>query len=113
MRPIILLLLFLPLAACTLFESRQMRALRRSPDYHAGYQDGCSSAWGPDANKRRDDTTVRDDQQYKNNKAYRLGWNQGLNSCRASARGAAMPGSPSSAPVPDINPGNGGVPRGL
>lgn len=116
MRPTVLLLLLLvPLAACSLFESKQTRALRRSPDYHAGYQDGCNSAWGPDANKRNDDTIVRDDQQYKDNKAYRLGWDQGINACRSSStQGTAMPGaSPNSGPIPDVNPGNGGIPRGL
>ena len=70
MRRIALFVLLLPLSACALFPSKQERALRRSPDYRAGYQDGCNSAWSPDANKRHDDTIVRDDRQYKNNKAY-------------------------------------------
>src|ERR1700678_2196906 len=114
MRRIALLLLILPLAACGLFESKQMRALRKSPDYHAGYQDGCNSAYGPDANKRQDDTIVRDDAQYKNNKAYRVGWDQGLNACRNTGTAAGnLPGTVPSGPVPDMNPGNGGVPRGL
>jgi hypothetical protein len=110
MRRVILLLLVVPLASCALFESKQTRALRRSPDYHVGYQDGCNSAWGPDANKRQDDTIVRDDQQYKSNKAYRMGWNQGLNACKSSSQGAPQP-VPSSGPIPDVNPGNGGIPR--
>ena len=38
--PIILLLLLLPLAACGLFTSKEIRTLRKSPDYRAGYQDG-------------------------------------------------------------------------
>ena len=114
LRRIALLLLFVPLAACGLFQSKEMRALRRSPDYRAGYQDGCNSAFGPDANKRHDDTIVRDDQQYDHNKAYRTGWDRGLNACRSSgSAGAPPPGAGMSSPVPDMNPGNGGVPRGL
>jgi hypothetical protein len=114
MRRIVLLLLIFPLAACSLFESKQMRALRKSPDYRAGYQDGCNSALGPDANKRQDDSIVRDDTEYKNDKAYRIGWDQGLNACRNTGPTTGnAPGTVPSGPVPDMNPGNGGVPRGL
>jgi hypothetical protein len=113
-RTVLVLLMILPLAACALFESKQTRALRRSPDYRVGYQDGCNSAWGPDANKRHDDTIVRDDAQYKNNKAYHMGWDRGLSACRSTGyTGGALPGTVPSGPVPDINPGNGGRPRGL
>jgi hypothetical protein len=111
---ILLLLLLLPLSACALFPGKQERALRRSPDYRAGYQDGCNSAWAPDANKRHDDTIVRDDQQYKDNKTYRMGWDRGLNACRSTGySGGALPGTVPSGPIPDQNPGNGGGPRGL
>ena len=41
-RAAVLILMILPLAACSLFQSKQTRALRRSPDYRAGYQDGCT-----------------------------------------------------------------------
>ncbi len=108
------MLLLLPLGACSLFVSKQTRALRRSPDYHAGYQDGCNSAWGPDADKRHDDTIVRDDEQYQKNKAYHAGWNTGLTACRSTGYdGTHMPGTVPSGPIPDQNPGNGGGPRGL
>ena len=114
MRAIVLVLLLLPLAACGIFESKQTRALRRSPDYKAGYQDGCNSAYGPAADKRQDDTTVRDDKQYQSNRAYRMGWNRGLNACRSTGySGGALPGTVPSGPIPDQNPGNGGGPRGL
>ncbi|HKY18646.1 MAG TPA: hypothetical protein VJL82_06905 [Rhizomicrobium sp.] len=114
MRPLILILMFLPLTACSLFESKELRTLRRSPDYRAGYQDGCNSAWGPGADKRRDDTIVRDDTQYQKNRAYRMGWNRGLNTCRSTGyTGGALPGTGNSGPFPDMNPGNGGRPRGL
>src|SRR6201996_5332829 len=116
MRKLVILLMLLPLAACGLFMSKQERALRRSPDYKAGYQDGCNSSWSPDANKRHDDSIVRDDQMYQANKAYRAGWNMGLNACRVSNTGnpgGGMPANPQSGPIPDQNPGNGGGPRGL
>jgi hypothetical protein len=111
MRRLVVFLMLLPLAACGLFISKQERALRRSPDYKAGYQDGCNSAWSPDANKRRDDTTVRDDQLYQSNKAYRTGWNTGLNACRNTGGSSGVPqGPPTGGPIPDPSP-NG--PRGL
>ncbi|HYS46702.1 MAG TPA: hypothetical protein VEM35_09695, partial [Rhizomicrobium sp.] len=84
MRPIILVLLLLPLAACGLFANKEIRTLRKSPDYRLGYQDGCNSAWGPNADKRRDDAIVRDDQQYQKNRAYHVGWDRGLNACRST-----------------------------
>jgi len=114
MRAIALVLLLVPLAACSLFESKDTRTLRKSPDYRAGYQDGCNSAWAPDANKRHDDTIVRDDKQYQSNRAYRVGWNRGLNACHSTGySGGALPGTVPGGPIPDQNPGNGGGPRGL
>ena len=114
MRAIVLILLLLPLAACGLFEDKEVRTLRKSPDYRVGYQDGCNSAWGPDADKRHDDSIVRDDKQYQNNRAYHVGWNRGLNACRTTSySGGALPGTVPSGPIPDMNPGNGGRPRGL
>ncbi len=114
MRAIALLLFLVPLAGCGLFESKELRTLRKSPDYRAGYQDGCNSAWSPDADKRHDDSIVRDDQQYQKNRAYHVGWNRGLNACRSTGySGHALPGTVPSGPVPDQNPGNGGGPRGL
>ena len=113
-RPVIVFLLLLPLMACSLFASKETRALRKSPDYHAGYQDGCNSGWAPDADKRHDDTIVRDDSQYKDNRAYHLGWDRGLNACRSRMNSnGTLPGTTPSGPIPDMNPGNGGLPRGL
>jgi hypothetical protein len=114
MRTIVVFLLVLPLLGCGLFESKELRTLRKSPDYRAGYQDGCNSAWSPDADKRRDDSIVRDDKQYQSNRAYHVGWNRGLNACRNTGyTGRALPGTVPSGPIPDQNPGNGSVPRGL
>jgi hypothetical protein len=113
MRRILILGLVLPLAACGLFVSKETRALRRSPDYRSGYNDGCNSAYGPDADKRHDDSIVRDDEMFRTNKAYRTGWHMGNGACRTNGSygGGALPGVvPSSGPVPDRNPGNGGGP---
>jgi hypothetical protein len=114
MRRIVVLLLLLPLMACGLFMSGKERALRKSPDYRAGYQDGCNSAAPPGANKREEADKVRDEAAYKANPAYRAGWNKGLNGCSVAASGGrgADPGAgPNSGPIPDMNPGNGGLPR--
>jgi hypothetical protein len=114
MRPILLILLVLPLTACGLFANKEIQTLRKTPEYRAGYQDGCNSANGPEADKRRDDTVVRDDQQYKNNRAYHVGWERGLRACRSTGyAGGALPGTIPSGPIPDLNPGNGGLPRGM
>ena len=114
LRTIAILLLILPLSACTLLQSKQTRALRKTPDYRAGYQDGCNSAWSPGADKRQDDTIVRDDHQYQKNRAYHVGWDRGLNACRSTGyTGGALPGTVPGGPIPDQNPGNGGGPRGL
>ena len=109
------LLLVVPLTACGLFVSKETRAMRRSPDYKAGYQDGCNSAPPQGADKTRDQDRVRDEEQYRANKAYRSGWNRGRSACSASNtgyNGGALPGtSPNSGPIPDQNPGNGGIPN--
>ena len=82
-RPLAALILLLPLlAGCSLFESRATRALRASPDYRAGYQDGCASS-NSSANPRAD-TQVRDRDAYAGNAAYRRGWNEGYGGCRST-----------------------------
>jgi hypothetical protein len=108
-RPLAAFCLLLALAGCGLFTSKETRALRRSPDYKAGYSDGCRSAGGSDANMREPAAQVRDEQMYASNKAYRLGWGTGYGACRSYTPQQAAP-MPDRGPIPDINPGNGGVP---
>ena len=80
------LLLLLPLlAGCALFESRATRAMRASPDYRAGYSDGCGSANNGSANPRAD-TRLRDESAYAGNAAYRRGWGEGFGACRGMAQ---------------------------
>ena len=104
---LIALLLLLPLSACGLFMSKETRALRKSPDYRAGYQDGCNSAQGPGADKSRASDMVRDEESYRTNKAYRAGWGRGHGACRSTGyTGGALPGTvPYGGPVRDPVPG--------
>ncbi len=57
------LLLLAALCGC---ESASDRALRNSPDFKAGYSDGCASAGTRGANMR-DNGRVRDEQAYRAN----------------------------------------------
>lgn len=99
--------LLLPLSACGLFMSKETRALRQSPDYRAGYQDGCNSAYGPGADKSRDTAVVRDEESYRSNKAYRAGWGMGNSACRGTGYTGGAPSgtAPYGGPVRDPLPG--------
>jgi hypothetical protein len=80
------LVLLLPLlAGCALFESKATRAMRASPDYRAGYSDGCGSANSNSANPRAD-PMLRNETAYAGNRAYRMGWGEGFGSCRGPAQ---------------------------
>jgi len=57
-------------------------ATRNSPDFKAGYSDGCASASLEGAN-RRDNSLTRDDAAFRSNARYHAGWGEGFNSCRA------------------------------
>ena len=83
-KPFALLLLLPLLASCALFESRATRALRATADYKTGYGDGCASA-RPSANPRAN-TTLRDDDAYRTNRGYRMGWGEGFGACRGMAQ---------------------------
>lgn len=89
------------LAGCTLFESRATRALRDTPDYRAGYSDGCASAGGPDA--AHHDTSQRDDEAYRTNRAYRLGFGAGMGACRTMAP-MSGPGANGPGTIPPTGP---------
>ena len=95
--PLFGLLAALPLWGC---ESAQDRALRNSPDFKAGYSDGCASAGTQGANPR-DTSLSRDEEAYRSNKAYRSGWGTGFNACRAYQPSGNMPTPPGQGPIPD------------
>jgi hypothetical protein len=99
-RAAVLLLLSLTLSAC---ESAAERTIRKSPDYKAGYSDGCASANAPGANMR-DTGRIRDEQAYQGNRAYNAGWDTGFHACGASQPSRGMPPMPGQGPIPDVNP---------
>lgn len=92
-----LLMLLGTLSAC---ENASDRALRNSPDFKAGYSDGCASAGTQGANMR-DTSTARDEDAYQNNKAYHAGWGTGFNACRGYQPAGNMPPPPGQGPIPD------------
>ena len=85
---------FLVLAGCA---SPADRALRKSPDFQAGYSDGCASASLQGANAR-DTSLSRDDSAYASNKAYHSGWGEGLGACRAMTAAQSGGGGPMAMP---------------
>jgi hypothetical protein len=106
LRSCLLLACLLPLlSSCGLFESRAEQALRKSPDYQAGYNDGCGSAQSQGAD-RREDSLTRDAQAFANNQAYRVGWNTGFNGCRMSQLPSNQIGADDRGPIADPNPGS-------
>jgi len=92
MRALCCLILFLSLTGCGLFESRAQRAMRNSPDYKAGYNDGCASASTSGGANPRDTSLVRDEEAYRTIPAYHSGWGTGFNGCRLYQPGPPVPG---------------------
>lgn len=90
-RQVLAALLLFALAGCALFPSRAERAVQKSPNFRAGYSDGCAAASTTGANYR--EGAYRDEALYKTSAAYRTGWGNGFSICRTEAMGAA-PGSP-------------------
>ena len=80
--------------------SRADRAMRNSPDFKAGYSDGCATASAQGANVRTDGL-VRDEAAYRSNRAYHAGWGTGFNACRSYQPGGNMPPPPGQGPVRD------------
>jgi hypothetical protein len=92
------LALLLALMGC---ESAADRAMKRTPDFRAGYSDGCASAGTEGANPR-DTAPLRDEAAYGSNRAYRTGWGTGFNACRTYQPGGNVP--PGRGPIADPNP---------
>lgn len=85
--PAFLLPLFLALAACA-------GGKADSPDFRAGYSDGCASANQEGGANKREDSIIRDEAAYRANKDYRSGWGRGFGACRVMTR----PSSPGAGP---------------
>jgi len=81
-------------------ESAADRAMKRTPDFRAGYSDGCASAGTQGANPR-DTAPMRDEEAYRTNRAYRTGWGTGFNGCRTYQPGGNMPPPPGQGPIAD------------
>lgn len=103
------LILISGVAGCGMLGPKITREMRKTPEYHAGYQDGCASAPGPDANARNGFQQLKNDEAFRTDRNYRAGWNAGFTACRPyTPQGLPQPYAP---PVRDQNPGNGGLPH--
>ncbi|MEJ1967168.1 MAG: hypothetical protein WDN03_00815 [Rhizomicrobium sp.] len=83
------------LSSCIFFETPTERAMRKDPNFQAGYSDGCASASASGANLRTDGQ-VRDAALYQSSKPYRSGWAAGYSTCnnRIDAPDPGMGGTP-------------------
>ena len=74
------------LGGCAVFGRPGDRALRRSPNFRAGYSDGCAAATAQSANPRdAKDTLAGEDRIYKR------GYATGFQSCRNGSAGSSNP----------------------
>lgn len=89
------------LSACALFPSAHDRAVRKTPNFKAGYSDGCAAANAAGSSYRYG--PVRDETQFQQDPVYRAGWNTGYGSCRSSN---AAPGSMPGSMLPEPSPGH-------
>jgi hypothetical protein len=90
------------LAGCGLFPSAAERAAQKSPNFRAGYNDGCAAASTMGSNPR--EGPYRDEALYKASQAYRAGWGNGYSLCRREGVGAE-PDSPLDSSVLNPSPG--------
>jgi hypothetical protein len=96
----ILALTVLSLCGCALLGGPADRALRRTPSYRDGYQDGCAAANSAGSDLRHDPTAGNE--EYKTDAIYRHGWANGYQTCRSTLTPqGSMPGSNS-----PLNPGH-------
>jgi hypothetical protein len=103
MRRLTCLVLMLLLGGCTLFESKAERARRNSPDFKAGYRDGCGSANNRGADPLAN-PILRDEEAYRTNDAYHAGWGTGFSACRTAGAMNGLP-PPGRGPIADPSPG--------
>ena len=89
-------LALLTVCGCAVFGSRSDQALRRSPNFRAGYSDGCAAATAQTANPRDDKDTLSGE-----DRLYKRGYAMGYQSCSqkpgaygAPAGGLPQPGHP-------------------
>ncbi len=80
--------------------SGEDRALKKDPNYQAGYGDGCAAANAQNTDYRRGDGN-RDEALFDASKAYRSGWQSGFSACRSGY--TRQPGTQQS-PLPSGGP---------
>jgi hypothetical protein len=94
----VLCLAGLTLGGCAVFGGPADRALRRTPSYRAGYDDGCAAANNPSANPRDTQESLTDE-----DRLYRRGWAGGYQACRkTSVAPGDAPYKPLSGGIPTI-----------
>ena len=98
---ICLLLALLPvLSACVFFEGPINRKMEKSPNFKAGYSDGCATVSAGTANFR-EQHDVRDPALFRTDRAYRTGWSAGYTACRpANALSTPQQSGPIADPYP-------------
>jgi len=99
-------LLFLASAAVALAgcaDSKQDRALRSSPGFKEGYEDGCAAATNQGSDLR--DRPVEDKELSDSDPNYRAGWRNGYQTCRPTnvAPGTSPGDNPLSGPAPGLH----------
>jgi len=87
------------LSACVFFEGPISRKMEKSPNFKAGYSDGCATVSGGTANFR-EQSDVRDKALFSTDKAYRAGWSAGYTACRPVNAAS----TPQSGPIADPYP---------
>ncbi|HEX3675660.1 MAG TPA: hypothetical protein VHU87_15420 [Rhizomicrobium sp.] len=97
-------LLLLPLSGCVIFGGPADKALRRTPSYRDGYQDGCAAANDAYSNFRKGPLT--DNALYRTDQVYRSGWGNGFQACRTTLTPGVQANSPDHGPLPDEGPGH-------
>ncbi|HEY1630680.1 MAG TPA: hypothetical protein VGF56_05160 [Rhizomicrobium sp.] len=101
-----ILALSLTLSACAIFGGPADRALRKTPSYRDGYQDGCAAATNAYTDFRKGPLT--DNSLYRTDQIYRTGWGNGYQSCRSTMTPGVQANAPSNGmtPIPDQGPGH-------
>ena len=79
--------LAIALTGCAIFGGRADQALRRTPNFRAGYADGCAAATAQSANPRDDKGSLEGE-----DRTYKRGYAMGYQSCQQ--RSTAPVGAP-------------------
>ena len=92
------------LSGCAVFGGPADRALRKTPSYRDGYQDGCAAATDAYTNFRKGPLT--DNALYRTDQTYRTGWGNGYQACRSTLTPGVQANSPGQGALPDQGPGH-------